>query len=317
MGSPAIVVAQLTGPGSINRTDERWNVHGTDLGHLFEHEGQLVMVFGDTFGPDKRDWRSSALARLSQATQEGLLIGSMVTDERGWAREILPSRKVDRVEHTVIPTNGVSAGPRMFLHAMSVRTWGTPGRWECNHALLAYSDNGGERWDMSRGPRWGGDSNFVQVAFVPQDDEHVFVFGIPAGRFGGVQLARVPGPQLLDVDAYRYWDGSRWQGDARRAETIVPAPVGELSVRWNDALGAWLMAYLDEHRAAIVFRAAPSLTGPWGRARVVAEATDYPQLYAPYFVPGLSEGHDVHFTMSMFGPYNVFLMRVSLPQSGL
>ncbi len=33
---------------------------------------------------------------------------------------------------------------------------------------------------------------------------------------------------------------------------------------WNEALGAWLMAYLDEHRAAIVFRTASSLTGPWG-----------------------------------------------------
>ncbi|MDP8932036.1 MAG: DUF4185 domain-containing protein, partial [Actinomycetota bacterium] len=83
------MVAQLTGPGSINRTDERWNVHGTDLGHLFEHEGQLVMVFGDTFGPEKRDWRSNALARLSHATRDGLHIESMVTDARGWARELI------------------------------------------------------------------------------------------------------------------------------------------------------------------------------------------------------------------------------------
>ncbi len=300
----------------MNRTDERWNVHGTDLGHLFEHEGKLVMVFGDTFGPDKRDWRSNVLARLSEATREGLRMASMVTDERGWAREILPARKVPGVEHTVIPTNGVAVGRRMFLHAMSVRTWGPPGRWECNHALLAYSDDGGERWDTSGGPRWAGDSNFVQVAFVRHDD-HVFAFGIPAGRFGGVQLARVSGRQLLDLDAYRYWDGSSWQVDARRAETLVPAPVGELSVRWNEALGAWLMAHLDEHRSAIVFRAAPTLTGPWGRAHVVAEAGDYPQLYAPYFVPGLSEGREVHFTMSLFGPYNVFLMRVGLPQLGL
>ncbi len=316
MSSAATIVAQITGRGSINRSDERWNVHGTDLGHLFEHEGQLVMVFGDTFGPDKRDWRSNVLGRLSEATRDGLRIASMVSDERGWAREILPSRKVDRVEHTVIPTNGVAIGPRMFLHAMSVRTWGPPGQWECNHALLAYSDDGGERWETSRGPYWTGASNFLQVAFVRQDD-HVLMFGIPAGRFGGVRLARVPDGQLLDPGAYRYWDGSNWQADPRQAETIVPAPVGELSVCWNDALGAWLMAYLDEHRAAIVFRAAVSLTGPWGRAYVVAEARDYPQLYAPFFVPGLSEGRDVHFTMSMFGPYNVFLMRVSLPHLGL
>lgn len=306
------MVAQLTGPGSINRTDERWNVHGTDLGHLFEHEGQLVMVFGDTFGPDKRDWRSNALARLSQVTRDGLLIGSMVSDERGWARELLRSKKVDGVEHTIIPTNGVSVGSRMFLHAMSVRTWGRPGRWECNHAMVAYSDDGGERWDTLGSPRWDGGSNFVQVAFV-RHGGHVHLFGIPAGRFGGVQLARVPDEQLLDAGSYRYWDGLSWQSEPRRAETLVSAPVGELSVQWNESLGSWLMAYLDEHRAAIVFRRASSLTGPWGPPRVVAGAADYPQLYAPFLVPGLSQGRDVHFTMSMFGPYNVFLMRVSLP----
>ncbi len=310
------MVAQLTGPGSINRTDERWNVHGTDLGHLFEHEGQLVMVFGDTFGPEKRDWRSNALARLSHATRDGLHIESMVTDARGWARELIPSKKVDGVEHTVIPTNGISVGPRMFLHAMSVRTWGPPGRWECNHAMLAYSDDGGERWDTLRGPRWDGGSNFVQVAFVSHDD-HAYLFGIPAGRFGGVQLACVPAGRLLDADSYRYWNGGSWQPESRQAETLVAAPVGELSVGWNEALGGWLMAYLDEHRAAIVFRTASSLMGPWGGAHVIAEASDYPQLYAPYLVPGLSEGREVHFTMSMFGPYNVFLMRVSLPHLGL
>ena len=61
-------VARLTGPGSINATDSRWYVHGTDLGHMFEHRGRTYMVFGDTFGPPGKppafgeDWRSNVMA---------------------------------------------------------------------------------------------------------------------------------------------------------------------------------------------------------------------------------------------------------------
>ena len=40
---------QLTGENSPNRTDQ-YNVYGTDLGSMFDHNGKIYMVFGDTFG---------------------------------------------------------------------------------------------------------------------------------------------------------------------------------------------------------------------------------------------------------------------------
>src|SRR5215204_667248 len=57
--SPVTMVAQLTGAASINDTEAKYGVAGTDLGHTFAHEGQLYMVFGDTFGTFKSDWRSN------------------------------------------------------------------------------------------------------------------------------------------------------------------------------------------------------------------------------------------------------------------
>src|SRR6056297_3234385 len=60
----AEIVRQLTGPDSPNATD-RWNVHGTDLGHMIRHKGALYMVFGDTYGPDGGAWRSSTMARIA------------------------------------------------------------------------------------------------------------------------------------------------------------------------------------------------------------------------------------------------------------
>ena len=304
-------VAQLTGPGSINDTARRWDVHGTDLGHMLWYEGSLYMVFGDTFGAGGHDWRSNTLARIaSTAPGSGLRFASMITGSDGKAAELLGSRKIDGVEQTVIPTYGISVGRRMFLHYMSVRHWVSPGLWQTNYSGLAWSDDGGHTWVKDARVRWPADSNFGQVAMIEQRGM-VYLFGIPAGRFGSVQVARVKAGELLVPHDYRYWDGRGWSTDPATAAAVVPAPVGELSVRWSSHLGRWLMMYLDESRAAVVLRTAPQLTGPWDKERVVATAAEYPELYAPYLVP-MDTGRDVYFTMSQYGPYEVYLMRARL-----
>src|SRR3954468_24931658 len=40
-----------------NQTESRWGIRGTDLGASFEHKGQLVFLFGDTWpvGPNTAD----------------------------------------------------------------------------------------------------------------------------------------------------------------------------------------------------------------------------------------------------------------------
>ncbi len=114
----------------------------------------------------------------------------------------------------------------------------------------------------------------------------------------------------LDKTAYEYWTGSSWRtNDEEAAAVVVPAPVGELSVRWNSYYHKWLMMYLNEHTRAIVLRTSDQLTGPWGEERVVVSATEHLQLYAPYITPRWNDGPDIFFTMSLNGPYNVYLMR--------
>ncbi len=308
----AVQVAMVAGAGSRNATDYRWNVYGTDLGHLFEHQGDLYMVFGDTFGEAGSTWRSNTMARIANPDPaSGLVFAEMMTDESGQARELLGSRKVNGSEITVIPTCGTSAGGRMVLHYMSVRSWGAPGRWEVNHSGLAYSDDQGRSWHSNADARWPGTSNFAQVAITEHGGQH-YLFGLAAGRFGGVHLARVSLTAILDIGAYRYWDGVGWSRNPSRATTLVPAPVGELSVQWSPFARRWLMLYLDESLRAIVLRGSPQLTGPWSAPEVVATAEVYPTLYAPYIVPGTLDGPDLYFTMSRYDPYAVFLMRTTL-----
>jgi Domain of unknown function (DUF4185) len=312
-------IAQLTGPGSINNTDQRWFVYGTDLGSMFEHRGRLYMLFGDSFGPPGKppefgeDWRSNLLGfGHDRDPRDGLTLDGMITDRPGHAKELVDQPAVPGEEVTVIPTYGVSDGRRMYLHYMAVREWGPPGEWWLNRSGLAYSDDDGQTWTVSD-MVWPGDSNFGQVAFVERG-RHVYLFGIPGGRFGGVALARVDKHALLDASAYEYWNGSGWGPDQAAAATIVPAPVGELSVQWSTHYKKWLMMYLNDQTDQVVLRTADEMTGPWSDEKTVVTAAEVPSVYAPYIPPRFNHGKDIYFALSRFNLYDVFWWHTSLEE---
>ncbi|MGH3321137.1 MAG: DUF4185 domain-containing protein [Streptosporangiaceae bacterium] len=305
-------IARLTGPGSINRTDSRWRVHGADLGHMFEHDGALYMVFGDTFGPWGRGRRCNTLAWASDPDPwRGMVFDGMVTDRRGRAAELIGTAAVPGEVVTVIPTYGVSAGGRMVLHYMAVRRWGPPGRWWVSGSGLASSGDHGHSWRV-HGVWWPGGGGFGQVAIVPEG-AYLYLFGIPAGRFGGVRLARVRVGDVLDPYGYTYWNGRGWAREGLAdAVVVVEPPVGELSVRWNPYYARWLMTYLNHPAHAVVLRTSRALTGPWSDESPVVTATRVPRLYAPYIAPGWNDGPDVFFTLSRFDVYDVFWWHTSL-----
>ena len=311
---PVNLVATLIDPDSINDSGPRYGVYGADLGHTFQHKDAMYMVFGDTFGMGKSDWRSNVAAVITDSTpHDGLLFDRMIEDTPGHAKVLISQNMVEGAEVTVIPTYGVSLGGRMVLHYMAVSFWGEPGHWDLSHSGLAHSDDDGETWTVDNDATWPSDSNFGQVAIVESDDpDTLFVFGIPGGRYGGAALAQVPRAQMLDLSAWRYWDGSDWVPDHTAATIIIPAPVGELSVRWNSHYGKWLMMYLIDNAGQIVLRTADELTGPWSGARIVTTAADYPALYAPFILSRFNDGPEIWFTMSMFGPYSVSLMQTIL-----
>ena len=318
-------VARLVGEGAINDTPGLWGVYGTDLGSLFDKDGRLYMVFGDTFGccipgsggpGSAGDWRSNVMAVITDRDpRDGLTFEEMITDRPGHAKQLLAKGSGDV---TVIPTYGVAVDQRMYLHYMAVKVWGAPGRWTLNASGLAYSDDDGHTWVKDEGARWAGDSSFGQAALVKSGDD-LYMFGIPGGRYGEVCLARAPQADLLNKSAYRYFSGMRdgapqWSPEEQTAAPIVPAPVGELSVLWNAYLQRWIMTYLDTPQYALMLREAPDLWGPWSPALTLARGAQYPGLYGAYMHPWLVEedGRIVYFTMSQWGPYAVFLMKVEL-----
>ena len=310
-------ISILTGPDSPARTHERWNIAGADLGFTFEYDDKLYMVFGDTWGRDGvegADWRSNVMVVVEQDDEHGYIITDVIADENGEAKEILPSLKEPRQEYTVIPNTGVSVGDRMYLQYMSVRTWDK--QWWgykkpiINHSSIAWSDDGGQTWNMDKQVVWEGSTPFAQGSMVKHDG-YVYFFGATADRFGPAHLLRVDEEELLNPEEYKYWAGDGWSEDPYAVQEIIPGPVGEMSVRWSEYHRRWIMMYKNENSHNVVMRTAPNPEGPWDYERVVASSAEYKTLYAPMLLP--IEDERIMFAMSVFLPtYQVYLMEVRL-----
>lgn len=320
-------VAKLTGHDSINKTGS-YDIAGQDLGSMFAADGKTWFVFGDTFG--QRDagltggggtrWRSNTLAYTSDADPaDGIRFDGYISDDIGWAKELIDSKKVDGIEMTTIPTHGFAANGAMYLAYMSVKHWGDPGEWETNYSAFAKSTDHGQTWTKLAAPRWPGTSNFIQVS-VTNVDGALYFWGVTHGRFGGVQLMKVAEKDVEKQSAYRYLAGvdgdgtPKWSASMTRAKTIVDGTVGELSVVWNDYLRRWIMTYTDGAGAGALIRESAHPWGPWGDAKTLVSARDVPGLYAPYMLPAYTAngGKTIYFTLSKWDPYNVYWYRADL-----
>jgi hypothetical protein len=323
------LVAQLTGRESINRTAQRFGIHATDLGIMWEDwDGRVMVVFGDTYGPgwcgngagtsDQGDWRCNVLATSSNRDLDnGLLLDEVVQrDDDGVAGQILERDPDLRKEETVIPTSGVAIDGRHYLHYMSVRKWGAKGEWVTNYAGIAVSEDGGHTWSKPARSRWmnrrRADHPFQMGAFAHRG-EHLYLLGTPNGRWGDGRLARVSTSDILEPAAYEYWTGERWHPrDPFAAAPVMRRPVAELSIVYNTHFGQWLGLHHDESRAAIVLRTAYDLHGPWTEPQVVVSGAEFPGLYGGFFHPDSANGPTVYYAMSQWAPYNVYLMRTLL-----
>lgn len=327
-------IAPVTGERSPNRTGSRFGVYGTDLGILWDNgSNEILVAFGDTYGegwggngtgPDDADWRWNVLAGSTTTDlREGIALYPVVTRPDGTAGQMLPHDLTVEHEVTIIPTSGIAAAGVNYLHYMSVRRWGPPGRWRTNHSGIALSHDLGRTWTAPADARWpntdrrtglfGRREHPFQLGAFARQEPHVYLMGTPNGRFGGGSLARVDPARVSEVDSYEYWTGSDWKtGDPFAAVEVLPGPVGELSLLHHKYTDRWLATHLDEGRAAIVLRTALELVGPWSEPLELVSGRDYPGLYGGFLHPWCDEGPDVYFMLSLWNSYNVRLMRASL-----
>lgn len=327
-------VAQLTGPGAMNDTASVL-LAGADLGHMAGVGDRTYFVFGDNFGIRDDDafggtgdvWKSNAIAwSTDEDPSDGITFDGWILDDLEQVAEVLPGDHVPNEqvgEVTKIPTQMWEADGELFLAWMSVHHWGAPGVWTADHAALARSRDDAQTWEPVDGVRWAGDSNFVQLAqarVVEAGTEYLFLWGIPAGRFGGVQLMRVPAraDAVADQGAYEYFTGvvddvAVWGSEEADAVTVLDAAVGELSVLWSEYLQRWLLTTMVDNGDAVVFEGL-SPWGPWSEPHTITTQAETPGLYAPYTCPRYvtDGGRRIWFTLSIWGPYQVFWYSMDL-----
>jgi hypothetical protein len=334
------IVRRLTGPAgssSINPTSQV-GIGGTDLGHMVNHNGKTYFLFGDTFadqGPGGADWRNNVMAYSTDTTPaNGITFDGWITRPNGTARQVINPGSAPT---TYIPTGAISVGDKIYAWYMHVSNWDTG--WTLSHAGLASWREGDSQFTTVPNFRFenpaGGDyttangtvgGNFGMVAasyrspLENSGDDHIYIWGTPGGREGGVKLARVLPSQIENLSAYRYYDGTiggfpQWTASEYAGEKLVDSSVGEMSVMYNEAVGAWTMMYITGgSQPDFEIRQAPQPWGPWSDPVRVADFSQAPGLYSPYMNPLYVEdgGKTLYFTMSLWNPYDVYLAKVTL-----
>jgi len=134
------------------------------------------------------------------------------------------------------------------------------------------------RWDLPRRREglliWGTGAyrmDHVYLAFLALDDEQV-----RNKLFYSRSSANPVELGSLGVLYYRGLENGRpeWSQSERDAVPLFyPAAIGELSVRWDELLGAFVMMYMsgpdDPTGAAVVMRLSRRPWGPWSKRRMV------------------------------------------------
>ena len=315
---------------SPNNTAGQWNVGGTDLGIIWEMAPQTYGIFfGDTFGqdftpntanpgPNGGSWRSNVLA-FSNDTQldDGLAFSGMATDNVGHAREIIPGGKDQSGNGnlTSIPSAAIRANGIDYVHYFNIKNWTG---WVTNHSGLYKSADNGQSWSKCETVVFSANSNFGMAGYYKKDG-YVYMIGTRAGRSNPAYLARFREADIEDPGKYEYWNGAGGQwiaGNAAAAGILINDKVGELSFIYNTTLQKWIIAYFNETRYNISLRTADEITGPWSAPYELAAGSEYAQLYGSYIHPLSATGTDLYFLMSMWMPYNVFLMKAEIADMG-
>lgn len=308
-----------------NRTPERYNVGGTDLGIVWELQpGRYGLFFGDTFGsdfypnfanpgPNGGSWRSNVLLFSSdRELSDGLVVDDAAKDAAGkYAREICYGGKdgSGNGDWTSIPTAAIRAADADYVHYMNIRNWAG---WVTNYSSLYKSVDNGATWERSREVKFGSNSNFGQVGYAKKDG-YVYMVGTQTGRDHVPHLARFREQDIERQAAYEFWNGSVWvKGNEAAASPLFDDQAGELSVAYHPKFGKWILLYFNGPRYEISFRSADEITGPWSEPEKLVDGWQYAQLYGSFIHPLSLQGDTLYFIMSMWLPYNTYLMSAQL-----
>jgi hypothetical protein len=256
---------------------------GADVGaDVLLQDGRRLWVFGDTLrtaDAGQRFVRNSMLVfddrcvRIVLPADGGALVPDRDDDVGYWPMSVAKVQRrgydlvgvgLQRVRGAAAPDGALAfenLGPSVAVFVVA------RGRAP---QLLDVRDIGPDDPDSTE-PTWGAASAVA--------DGWIYLYGTAHPKqdsvFGfSLHVARVRPDDLLDESRWRYWDGRRWQRDARRSAVLVPA-VGGVSQTLSvfERGGRWFaVSKRDEFLGTdLVIWSAPSPTGPFVAGEPVAQ----------------------------------------------
>jgi hypothetical protein len=296
-------ICQLTGDqdrelgqGTVNQTDARYGLYGTDEGSSFSYNGNIYFYFGDTVGTQAAESyipnpASSAhppaavyddsTAYTSDTTPEACLHLQFVTGSDGhYCSPHVPGITLGSFE---TPFGGFSANGKMYVF---FGTDGPPAHAYASRSVLASSSDGGKHFanvhTISSNKFVSVFPTVVNNGDFPGLPQHtgqgVLLWGSTVlYRAGDAYLAYVPMNAIDSPEgAIRYYaglDGSgdpRWSTQESDATALFEQPcIGELSSTYNPFLHEWLMLYNCGNPRGINYRVAQMPWGAWSPSGVL------------------------------------------------
>jgi hypothetical protein len=86
---------------------------------------------------------------------------------------------------------------------------------------------------------------------------------VPGALDSDCRVARAAVDGAATAASWTVWDGSSWNADVTKGVPVLHGAPGDLSVSWNDHLGAFLAVHSAIFSDDVVFHTAPQPEGPW------------------------------------------------------
>ncbi|MFN8522830.1 MAG: DUF4185 domain-containing protein [Chloroflexota bacterium] len=281
---------QLNAP-TLNHTQTRYGLIGTDLGASFEHGGRLYFLFGDSprapragqpsLGPRRKGagLGNDSIGFSTDRDPSDCLSLDFLVDPAG--QFLSPTVADISLMDFEVPVGGFSDGTAMYVFFATDRG---ADQKDTGRLVLARSPDGGQSFE-SLGTVSNGTFLHVspwtvpttELAGLPADaGPGVLVWGSGTYRKSSPRLMFLPLTDLRERYDARYFSGldaqggPRWSGTESEAAELFDHPcVGELSVTHLPTFGQWLMLYQCAEPRGINFRTAPAPWGPWSPPAVL------------------------------------------------
>ena len=323
---PRLIEALMGAGKTVNINGRAWT---SDLGAMVFHDQKVYVLTGDTMGLGI--FSPNALATTTDLDARGGLNLRWSTGLDGNPKMFFPRIEPD----STVPAGAVSLNGILYVFLMDVIHWKDipDPDMRARSVLIKSTDNG-----QSFSQVWLGaeDDKFVNISPVLGSHpslpgrQVVYLFGSGKYRNSPVYLAYAETGDLEFPGRYLYFTGlqngaPQWTLGQDGAQPVVRGvKVGELSVAWNDYFQKYLLGFFDFGGQPYGFylRRAAQPWGPWPEGRLAFNGEEKPDWYqagwgGPYGGYLLREldrdgGRTVYFTLSLWTPYNIFLMEIDL-----